>query len=411
MFCRMCGSEIQEGDMFCTVCGTSVSREMPGQGAQQMGYAQQNGQNRPGMINAISGAPVEPSSGKAAARKHAGSKRLPMWGKILILVVGLMAVAGGVLLALNQKKNDKKTLSGGKGTFSVDGTTCELNPEEGIAGLGKVPNGITVLLTMRKSTYYHNGEFSAESSDDCKVSIQGHGAWSEPYKNDNLKIGCLQVKLIGDFQLSDGTGIGSTIDELEKAGYAGYGGNDHMGWYYKLFDANGEIPLETIDSEYERFLEGGPNALDFSVLSGRKNMGIIADAFTLKNEVSGEDRIRSFKEGLETISGEKPRNAENYLKFCLLEGREWSRLTGLKREMDESGEGSMVYYGSENDYLVRWDYWVDEGEVVVAELNIYAPMNKLNDYIDGWFAETKDESMLSRFRFNDNTDQNEDEEE
>ncbi len=148
MFCRMCGSEIQEGDMFCTVCGTSVNREMPGQGAQQMGYVPQNYQNQLGMINVISGAPVAPSSDKAAARKRAGSKRLPMWGKILILAVGLMAVAGGVLLALHQKKNDKKTLSGGKVTFSVDGTTCELNPEEGIAGLGKVPNGITVFLRL-----------------------------------------------------------------------------------------------------------------------------------------------------------------------------------------------------------------------------------------------------------------------
>ena len=347
MYCNECGAQIPDGSKFCNVCGAMVNKLPP-----QYDESQVNAQR------------------EAVNKEKKKKEKLPTWAKIWI-VVCILAVAGlATFLTIHfvKKKNSK-----GDAYVTINGTKCEINSDDGVSNIDKAQNGF--VYRKRDGISYVdevfiNGVLSEDANpEDYDIVIE-----KDPtnLSNPHVHIGCVAISLYNfpSFKMGDGTNWGSSTKELEKAGYV----YDGMCLYSKYYDKDGEIPLSRINSDYDKLLTDGYDALDYSLGNSFPDVIKLADMRGSKEE-NRKNLIDQFEK-----MGYSSDDWDSCIKSRLLFSSEAAKLSGMRKDED----GKWNYVGSTSDYLVQVDYFYYGGSYSFTVIRIFAPVDKLNTYFKNW---------------------------
>ncbi len=374
MYCNECGAQIPEGSKFCNVCGAMIN-ELPSQvNPIQQGYESpqvnpmQQSYEAP-QVNPMQQSYETPQEAvKDKAKKKKG--KLPTWAKIWI-VVCVLAVAGlatFLTVYFIKGKNGK-----GDASVTINGTKCEFNAEDGVSNINNADDGIVYRKRNGveiEDDVYINGVLSPDAnSEDYDIVIE-----KDPvnFSGPDVKLGCLAISLYNfpNFKMGDGTNWGSSVKELEKAGYV----YDGMCLYSKFYDKDGEIPLNRVNSDYDKLLTGGYDALNYNLGVSFPDVIRLADLRGNKEENRRALIDQFIKVGYSSDDWDKS------IKSLMLFSSEAAKLTGMRRNAD----GGFEYVGSTSEYLVRVDYFYYGGKYNFTVIRIYAPIEKLNTYLEKW---------------------------
>ncbi|MBQ9278459.1 MAG: zinc-ribbon domain-containing protein [Lachnospiraceae bacterium] len=338
MYCNECGAELPDGSKFCSVCGTKmISLQESRQAAQPMqtGYSYDEQQNLP------------------------SKKKLPIWDKALITVCVLAVVGVATFLTIHFIKGKKK---GTPAYVTIKGVKCEINDKDGVSNLDKVNDGV-VFNGMGCSLYKDGEKVNPVPVFDADVYVEKGEIGN--INDDIVHIEVLNININEktDFDFSDGVSNKSSKYELEKAGYV----NQSNIKYSKLFDENGEITLDSINSDYEKFLESGKAGIGYEIRGFDYNFSQLTFSGTKE-----ENR----REIINTCGGlGSDYDYDSLFKYRLLLSRELANLTGM-----QDGE----YVGSKKDFLVQVDFWFSSDKYDHTTISIYGPKDKLNEYMTKW---------------------------
>ncbi|MBQ8912982.1 MAG: zinc ribbon domain-containing protein [Lachnospiraceae bacterium] len=400
MFCNECGAELPDGSKFCSICGTKmISPQESRQAAQSMqtGYSYDGQSNydpsyqqemhpnysqsyqqemqsnysqsyQQEMQSGYVQQP-QPDDNKKTNSKIASKKKLPIWEKALITVCALAVVGVETFLTIHFIKGKK---NGKPAYITINGVKCEFNDKDGISNLDEIENGV---LLQNDGSYdlYQNGELVKTLEPDEKFSVfvkkEVLNIHEEKERNAGVSV---HLNNNADFEFSDGINEESSEADLEKAGFVCFSqinnDDERKYTYSKLYDKNGEISVESINSDYNMFLESGFENLNYDLVSygfpdDKNNFDFSRDKETnrkvLKNRYQNMD-IKDY---------------DTFLKFRLLVCREFGKLTGMNAH---------EYIGSTKDYLVRVDLVYINGKYNDATISIYGPMENLNEYMNNW---------------------------
>ncbi len=385
MYCNECGAQIPEGSIFCSVCGAEINvPQAQSDNSIPQAYTMSQMNNAQQAYFAPQANSIQQNYAEPQANVQQGSDinidnetnnkkkgKLPIWAKIWIVVCILAVVGLATFLTIHFVKGKKS----GKGDASVtiNGTKCEFNSEDGISNINKAQDGI--VYRRRNGVeiddeVYINGVLSPDAdSENYDIVIE-----KDPvnFSGSNVKLGCLAISLYNfpNFKMGDGTNWGSSIKELEKAGYV----YDGMCLYSKFYDKDGEIPLDRINSDYDKFLTGGYDALDYSLGTSFPDVIRLADL-----RGNREENRKALIEQFEKM-GYSSDDWDKSIKSLMLFSSEAAKLSGMRK----SADGAVEYVGSTSEYLVRVDYFYYGGKYNFTVIRIYAPIEKLNTYLEKW---------------------------
>ena len=363
MFCNQCGTQLPDGSKFCNVCGAKLI--VPQTGQQEIPPIQPSYDycvQQPQPVN------------ERKAKPAKAMKKLPTWAKILIAVCVLAVVGVATFLTIHIIKGKK----GSHIYVTIDGVKCEINDEDGISNLDKIEDGI-VLTYSRNGAYscelYKNGNFISNlEPNDVNVRVEKQGALH--FDSIKRRIGCLQITVTdgAEFELSDGIGSKASKEACEKNGYIYTGKYSDFYMYSKLFDKNGEIAIDSINADYEAFLENYNNGVDYNLSPGfpEDKILIAASSPYFNKDERRSALIDAYSSNLD-VSGIS--DFDDYFKFKLLFSKEASKLSGMKNN---------EYVGATSDFLVRVDVGISASGDSCTLISIYAPHEKLNDYMTKW---------------------------
>ena len=361
MFCNECGANLPDGSKFCNVCGAKLIVPQMSEHNAQPDNGQQYQQNYV--------PESQPSSADSGKQKKASKKKLPTWAKVWIAVCVLAVIGIGTFLTIYFIKGKKSSGS----YVTVNGTRCDITYEDGLSNLSKLNDGVVFKSNDINPTYdyYKDGQLISSFSQDDENKKQNIIVTRPIVNLGNDSVvhnGAISICFYNNasFKFADGTSAKSTPSDLEKAGYYCDGSSS----YSKLYDKNGEISLDEVESDYDKFLQDGFTGLDYPA-------GIVfPDRF-----YSGFfDRSKEEnKQALKDLYDDMPLKAGNFddlLKSRLLFAKEISKLTGMNKD----GE----YIGSTNDFLVKVDYWYSRDGYMFTSVTIFGSRELLNSYMTKW---------------------------
>lgn len=110
MFCKKCGRELEEGQIFCPDCGTKIERKAAEPEQETIAEPKQGAELGPGAelepgAGTKSGPATEPESAEAKEKGQNKKK----WFLIAGIIIAVLVIAAGVFLGLNRGKDDKAT--------------------------------------------------------------------------------------------------------------------------------------------------------------------------------------------------------------------------------------------------------------------------------------------------------------
>ncbi|MBQ9233466.1 MAG: zinc ribbon domain-containing protein [Lachnospiraceae bacterium] len=372
MFCNECGANLPDGSKFCNVCGVKLIVPQMSERNAQSDYVQQyQASAQPDYEQQYQQNYIpesQPSSADSGKSKKTSKKKLPTWAKVWIAVCVLAVIGIGTFLTIHFIKGKKSSGS----YVTVNGTRCDITYEDGLSNLSKLKDGIIFMSNDINPTYDYYKDGELVSSSQGEGNEQPDVVVRKPMinlGNDSvIHNGAISICFYknANFKFADGTSAKSTSDELEKAGYYCDGYN----CYSKLYDKNGEITLDGIESDYDNFLKDGFEGLDYS--AGIAFPDIFYSGFF---KGSKEDNRQAIKDAFDN-SPLKVNNIDDLLKSRLLFAKEISKLTG----MNKNGE----YIGSTIDFLVKVDYCYSRDGYMFTTITIYGSKERLNSYMTKW---------------------------
>ena len=396
MFCNECGANLPDGSKFCNVCGTKLivpqmgeENAQPDYGQQyqnnvQPDYSQQNQNNAQpdyGQQNQINAQPdyakqyqqnyipePQPSSADNGKPQNTSKKKLPTWAKIWIVVCVLAVIGIGTFLTIHFIKGKKNSGS----YVTINGTRCDITYEDGLSNLSKINDGVIFKSNDINPTYDYYKDGELVSSSQGEGDKQPDVVVTRPLFNLGSDLvehnGAISIIFYknANFKFADGTSAKSSPAELEKAGYY----CDGSSCYSKLYDKNGEISLDEVESDYDKFLQDGFEGLDYPARIA------FPDRF-----YSGffKGTKEENKQALKELYNDTPLKAGNFddlVMSRLLLAKEISKLTGMNKD----GE----YVGSTNDFLVKVDYWYSSNGYINTTITMYGSRELLNGYMTKW---------------------------
>ncbi len=367
MFCNECGAQLPDGAKFCNVCGTklivlqaSEQNARPDNSQQyqtntQLDNSQQYQQN------------YVPESQPLSADN--GKSKLPTWAKVWIALCVLAVIGIGTFLTIYFIKGKKSNGS----YVTVNGTRCDITYEDGLSNLSKLNDGVVFKSNDINPTYdyYKDGQLVSSFSQDEEIKKQNIVVTRPMINLGNDSVvhnGAISICFYNNsnFKFADGTSAKSTPAELEKAGYY----CDGTSSYSKLYDKNGEISLDEIVADYDKFLQDGFEGIDYPT-----GMAFPDRFYSGFFKGSKEENRQALKD-IYKDAPLKVGNFDDLLKSRLLFAKEISKLTG----MNKNGE----YVGSTNDFLVKVDYWYSIDGYMFTSITIYGSRELLNGYMTKW---------------------------
>ncbi|MBQ9278076.1 MAG: zinc-ribbon domain-containing protein [Lachnospiraceae bacterium] len=322
MFCNQCGAKIADGSLFCSNCGAKIK------------------------------------DFETVSKKRLANNKLTKSAKVLIVIFLFLIIGIGVFLTvhfLGNKKDEENKNSENNLYVLIDGAKYEISYNDGINDLDKIENGIVLdyghaaPLDVSDYEYYRDGKLIENINiDEFKVCISKFD-WFGDDDNGTINIYILNNM---DFEISDGTGSESELRDLRKAGYVDTGLS-----YDKLFNSQGEISIDTINSDYEKLIENGYKDFDYDLPGDIKKINFSDD-----KEKNRETLIETFSEFQPNLT-----DCEAWIKYLLLRQKE--RINTFENKNDFLIEISYIYYDDNYKY---------------TEICIYASKDKLNQYMSQW---------------------------
>lgn len=371
MFCNECGANLPDGSKFCNVCGVKLIVPQMSERNAQSDYVQQyQASAQPDYEQQYQQNYIpesQPSSADSGKSKKTSKKKLPTWAKIWIVVCVLAVIGIGTFLTIHFIKGKKNSGS----YVTINGTRCDITYEDGLSNLSKINDGVIFKSNDINPTYDYYKDGELVSSSQGEGDKQPDVVVTRPMFNLGFDLvehnGAISIFFYknANFKFADGTSAKSSPAELEKAGYY----CDGSSCYSKLYDKNGEISLDEVELDYDKFLQDGFEGLDYPARVA------FPDRFYSDFKGTKEENKQALKE-LYNDTPLKAGNFDDLVMSRLLLAKEISKLTGMNKD----GE----YVGSTNDFLVKVDYWYSNNGYINTTITIYGSRELLNSYMTKW---------------------------